>query len=136
MHRTLKKETAMPPKSNLRAQQRAFDRFRREYNFERPHEALGDKTPSDFYFPSAKPFPSREPSPNYPSHFEVKRVRTKGSFKIQNTEVYLTSALEEQYIGIEQASDHPWRIYFCHVPLAVFDAETKKLLRFSLNPEK
>ncbi len=32
MHRTLKQETAMPPERNRRAQQRAFDRFRQEYN--------------------------------------------------------------------------------------------------------
>lgn len=136
MHRTLKRETAMPPKKNLRDQQRAFDRFRKEYNRERPHEALGDKPPAEFYRPSPKPFPSREPVAHYPSHYEVRRVRNKGSFKIQKVEVYLSSALAGQDIGLEHASDHHWRIYFCHLPLAVFDVESKKLLRFSLTPEK
>jgi transposase InsO family protein len=32
MHRTLKQETAMPPAADHRAQQRALDRFRQEYN--------------------------------------------------------------------------------------------------------
>src|SRR6266850_75326 len=32
MHRTLKQDTAMPPAANRRAQQRAMDRFRQEYN--------------------------------------------------------------------------------------------------------
>lgn len=32
MHRTLKAATASPARANLRAQQRAFDAFRREYN--------------------------------------------------------------------------------------------------------
>ncbi len=45
MHRTLKQETAMPPERNFRAQQRAFDRFRHEYNQLRPHEALAMQTP-------------------------------------------------------------------------------------------
>ena len=40
MHRTLKQET-QPAAANRRAQQRAFDRFRHEYNEQRPHEALG-----------------------------------------------------------------------------------------------
>lgn len=40
MHLTLKLETAMPPRANLFLQQKAFDLFRREYNEERPHEAL------------------------------------------------------------------------------------------------
>jgi putative transposase len=38
MHRTLKAETARPPRSSFGAQQRAFDRFLVEYNEERPHE--------------------------------------------------------------------------------------------------
>jgi transposase InsO family protein len=44
MHRTLKAETAKPPAVNRRAQQRAFDRFRQQFNQERPHEALEQKT--------------------------------------------------------------------------------------------
>jgi len=49
MHRTLKQATAQPPAANMRAQQQAFDRFRQEYNWERPHEALQMKTPAEFY---------------------------------------------------------------------------------------
>ena len=40
MHKTLKECTALPPRSSLEAQQKAFDRFMKEYNYERPHEAL------------------------------------------------------------------------------------------------
>jgi len=40
MHRTLKAETANPPQPTFRAQQRAFDRFCRQFNHDRPHEGL------------------------------------------------------------------------------------------------
>src|SRR5207302_4664291 len=43
MHATLKAETARPPAASLAAQQLRFDRFRAEFNQERPHEALGQK---------------------------------------------------------------------------------------------
>ena len=56
MHRTLKQETASPPKETFRAQQRAFDLFRRRYNEERPHEALGQVPPATRYEPSARPY--------------------------------------------------------------------------------
>jgi len=52
MHRTLKKEATIPPEKNLLAQQKRFDHFRKEYNTERPHEALSMKTPSAVYVPS------------------------------------------------------------------------------------
>jgi putative transposase len=36
------------------AEQRRFDRFRREFNVERPHEALGNATPASIYTPSLR----------------------------------------------------------------------------------
>lgn len=43
MHKTLKAETARPPAGSLAAQQVRFNAFRREFNEERPHEALGKR---------------------------------------------------------------------------------------------
>src|SRR6185295_14844449 len=40
MYRVLKAETTHPPAANLAAQQKLFDRFRREYNQVRPHEGI------------------------------------------------------------------------------------------------
>ena len=52
MHRTLKQETAQPPKATARGQQRAFADFQCEYNEQRPHQALGMATPASVYVPS------------------------------------------------------------------------------------
>ena len=60
-HRTLKSETAKPPRASFRAQQRAFDRFREEYNEIRPHEALGQEVPASRYQPSNRPYPRQLP---------------------------------------------------------------------------
>src|SRR6185503_20055837 len=57
MHRTLKAETTRPPEANLAQQQRLFNRFRREYNEERPHEGIGLKTPASMYEPSTRLLP-------------------------------------------------------------------------------
>ena len=59
MHRTLGEETASPPAANARAQQRAFDRFRYVFNQERPHQALGMRTPSSCYMCSPRDSPFR-----------------------------------------------------------------------------
>lgn len=63
----------------MRAQQRAFDRFRDEYNEVRPHEALGMETPASRYAASAHPYPSRILAPESPGHFTVKGVTTGGT---------------------------------------------------------
>jgi len=46
-----------PPEPDLAAQQRRFARFASDYNEERPHEALGQRTPASVYEPSARPMP-------------------------------------------------------------------------------
>ena len=73
LHATLKAETLNPPKANRREQQKAFDAFRREYNEERPHEALGQRPPASVYRPSHRSYPGREPEVWYPVELTVRR---------------------------------------------------------------
>jgi len=73
-HETLKAETAQPPRSSIRAQQQAFDRFQETYNHERPHEALGMKPPGEVYELSARPLPSSLPEHQYADGLEQRSV--------------------------------------------------------------
>src|SRR5580692_8371794 len=93
MHRTLKEATAAPPRANRRMQQQAFDRFRREYNEVRPHEALGMRTPAEVYEPSLRKFPEQVPEPEYPSYMLVRSVRRKGHFRWKNDDIFLSEVL-------------------------------------------
>jgi putative transposase len=81
MHRTLKAEATRPPERHQAAQQARFDRFCRESNEERPHEALGDRTPVSRYRPSRRPMPTKLPEPAYPGHYLVRRVSHAGTFR-------------------------------------------------------
>src|SRR5262245_54812796 len=56
-HRTLKAETASPLAEDCAAQQRLFDRWRGEYNHERPHEALRMRRPAAVYARSRRMYP-------------------------------------------------------------------------------
>ena len=57
--------------STMRAQQRRFDAFQREYNEQRPHEALQQHAPAAVYVASSRPFPNRILEPEYPCWYEV-----------------------------------------------------------------
>ena len=63
MHRTLKADTSRPAAANAAEQQARFDDFRRRYNEERPHEALGQRPPAQAYSPSNRAFPERVEDP-------------------------------------------------------------------------
>ena len=100
-HLTLKQETASPPARTPRLQQRAFDAFLEEYNQERPHEALDNKTPATLYEPSLRPFPRKVPSINYPKDYQVRMVSKDGTICWKSQELYLCEALAKQPVGLE-----------------------------------
>jgi putative transposase len=127
MHRTLKRETARPPQPNLRMQQIAFDQFRRIYNDERPHEALDNETPSSRWESSPRPFPARILGPEYPGHFEIRRVSNQGCFRLVCGQHFLSNALAGEHIGLEEIADGIWSIYYYNTLLARFDERTDEL---------
>ena len=120
MHLTLQQETAQPPAANLRAQQRAFDRFRRIYNEERPHEALDLNTPAECYQVSAREYPSRIPEVVYPSDYLIRWVGPCGTFRWRNQKIFLGKVLRGEPVGFEPIDDGIWQLWFSFCPLAVF----------------
>jgi transposase InsO family protein len=121
MHRTLKRQAVRPVRRSCAAQQRAFDAFRREYNTERPHEALDQDTPSSRYRASPRPYPTRLPPLEYPGHFVVKKVTTGGTFRFRRRLLHLANALVDQHIGLEETEDGIWAIHFNTVLIATLD---------------
>ncbi len=128
MHRTLKQETASPPAANRRAQQRAFDRFRREYNEERPHEALAMQTPASAYTPSERRYPPRVPEPEYGSAMQVRRVDVRGAFSWKRQHVFVSETLDGESIGLLPLDDRVYTVYFAAFPIAQFDSHTRVIL--------
>jgi len=122
MHRTLKEATANPPKASLRAQQKAFDEFRKEYNEERPHEALEQKPPATVYQPSLRPYPERLPDQRgYPDDWEKRMVRKGGQVKWKGKDLAMSQALWGQEIGLKPVEDGIWAVYFEDLELGLFD---------------
>ncbi|MGH2606382.1 MAG: integrase core domain-containing protein [Anaerolineales bacterium] len=111
-HKTLKADTARPAASSLRTQQRAFDRFRQEFNYDRPHEALGQEMPASLYQPSFRPYPHKIPELVYPPHFERRLVSRNGGIRWGCGWVNVSQVLSEEYVGIEEVDDGVWSVYF------------------------
>jgi transposase InsO family protein len=128
MHLTLKQETAQPPMRTLRGQQRRFDRFRREFNEDRPHEALGMRTPSSVYEPSPRRCPPRPADPVYAEGLARRRVKPNGVFNWHNRRVFLGEAFGRELVGLERLDDRHWRVRFGGMPLAILDDRAYRLL--------
>lgn len=93
MHRTLKAETSKPPAATPGDQQARFDAFRRTFNEERPHEALGQVPPARRWTPPGRTLPPRLDEAWYDADHEVRRVRPTGEIKWQGEHVFIGQAL-------------------------------------------
>jgi len=105
MHRVLKAQATKPAAAHATLQQRAFHAFVHTYSYVRPHEALQDETPASRWRASTRSFPSRITPPVYPGHFEVRRVSSAGTFRLHNGRQFLSRALIDEMIGLEERHD-------------------------------
>jgi transposase InsO family protein len=112
MHRTLKAETTRPPARTRRAQQRKFDRFREEFNCQRPHEALDMRTPATCYEPSLGKMPNKLPPLEYPDRCEVRDVSANGGIRWNHQWVNVSHVCVGAYVGLEEIDDGIWNVYF------------------------
>ena len=127
MHRTLKRATARPPAPSRRRQQQRFDLFRQEYNAVRPHEALGDATPTSLYASSPRPYPSALPPLEYPLQFEVRLVSANGGIRWQNSWVNVSHVLSGEYVGLEEIDEGEWDLYFGRMKLGRFHERLRRV---------
>ena len=133
MHRSLKEATARPPKRDIKEQQEAFDEFVSEYNSECPHEALGQKTPSSFYHPSMRPYPTKVPKVDYHGDVIVRQVRHNGEIRWKGELGYLSEALAGEAVAFKQKEEHLWEIRFRSYSLGVLNELTGRIIPLPIN---
>ena len=121
MHRTLKAETVRPPATDIKEQQRRFNKFRKEFNNERPHEGLSQNTPASRYTRSVREFTSKPLPIAYPGHFEIRLVSANGGIRWNHKRVPVSSILQGKYIGFEEIDDRIWEVYYGPVWMGRFD---------------
>jgi hypothetical protein len=73
------------------------------------------------YRPSARPYPRPLPPVEYPGHFLVKRVTNAGTIRLKKRLLFLSNALKQHPVGLEEVADGIWSIHFCHVLLGRVD---------------
>ena len=126
MHLTLKKEATRPAGANFLQQQARFDAFLAEFNTERPHEALGMKTPDQAYAVSARPYRGL-PELAYPLHDKDIVVTCCGRICMHRKKINISTVLAGQRLGIKEVDDGIWLVTFMHYDLGYIDLEQKTL---------
>lgn len=100
-HRTMKQELL---KWNvfldLYNSQEMFDAWRYEYNYERPHEALGLDVPAKHYKESKIKLPEKLREPDYDANCRLRKVNCKGYISINNHRYYISETFISKYLEL------------------------------------
>lgn len=123
-HRTLA-EVVEEPAAEAGAQQRAFDRFRHEYNHLRPHEALRQKPPLHAYAPTGQRYPRKLRELDYPYADAVERVDKHGYIRWCDQRVFVSAALAYEPVSLDQGrtddDEHLWTVRWGDLVLGTLD---------------
>lgn len=125
MHLTLKQDTASPPAATLAEQTRRFDHFRRVFNHQRPHEALGQKPPASVYQSSSKVWDGVLRPPGYTVDAVIRMVRQNGEIKWRGNRVFISEVLAKQPVGLTEIDDDVWLVRYGPIILGTLNGRGK-----------
>jgi len=129
-HRTMDDEIFALHRFHTLAQvQRAFDKWREVYNFERPHDGLSLEVPASRYHPSARPMPDRLPKVEYDSGEIVRTVpSTKDYISFRGQHFKVPQAFRGERVAIRALNiDGEFGVYFASYQIATIDLSRPSL---------
>jgi transposase InsO family protein len=90
----------------------ALQRWRAEvYNAARPHEALGNATPSSRWYGSERPRPARLPEVSYPEGMATRKVQGRGEISWLGYELAVGQGLAGERVGVRQEGEELVLLY-------------------------
>lgn len=129
MHRSLKNDILDEPARNHKEQQSIFDSYRHDFNNHRPHEALNDQTPSDYYQKSNRPYVERPHPPEYDYDYTVRSVRHHGEIKFMGRMFFVSRLLTGEHVGLKEIADDVWQLKYSFYTLGSLDLRKNKIIR-------
>ncbi len=126
-HRSLKAEVlAGRSFADLAQAQSAFERWRGIYNCERPHQALGLRTPIERYCSSPRAYVRQLPAIEYSPDDAVQVVGWNGAVAFQGVKLRVSTALHRLPIAFraDPRADGFFDAFFCHHHFMRLDMKT------------
>ena len=106
----------------MRSQQNRFDAFMHEFNEQRPHEALGMKTPASIYHSSNRELPKRLPEFSYPDDYGTRIVHESGRIRWPGRHlITLGASLARELVGCVQVQEDLWHVFLGPLLLGCID---------------
>jgi transposase InsO family protein len=109
-------------RARLGEEKSVLDTWRQTFNYERPHEALGMRTPAEIYKRSTRGY-SVIKDLAYPA-MRTLRVSNVGCITIRRQWIFISGALAGWSVGLEPVDKNRWDVWFGRLRLGQIDAQT------------
>jgi transposase InsO family protein len=106
-----------------RQEQAGMDEWRKTFNHERPHEALGMKCPAEIYKSSERKYEGTPEDLTYPG-MQSRRVANQGCISWSHQGVFISGALKGWSVGLEPQLEGKWNIWFGRLLLGQLEERT------------
>jgi len=123
MHLTMKNEGFVLG-SSLKEQLQIMDEFIEYYNFERPHEALNQKTPGSIYVPSNRVWDGKLNPIEYSNEYKTLLVKPCGKASWRGCEIYVSRVLEGERVGVKEG-EKGLEMYYANIFLGMLTKDLK-----------
>ena len=112
----------------------ALQDWKEKYNFSRPHEALGMKTPGAVYVPSTRQLPARIKRWEYDGRFHVIKVNNWGYVRFDRFQVYLSETMIGEHVEFRpNPHEDSFAVCFRNFKIAEYSVEEGKLMNRSIS---
>jgi transposase InsO family protein len=102
--------------------QKVFSEWRQVYNFERPHESLGDAVPASKYALSPRTYPETPPPIEYGPSDVIRKVADLGWFSFRSKHFKVGRAFVGYQVALRPTLlDGVFDVYFCKSKIAQID---------------
>jgi len=124
MHRDMKTELQGQIDGSLNEHQKVFDKWRKEFNEVRPHEALKMKVPADIYTKSKKRFCDENVELKYGRGFKIRMVNDRGFLNLNQRRIFVGNPFSGYHVGVKEFTDKPTEVYFGNYFLGTINQDT------------
>ena len=114
--------------AQLAERQAGFDEWRKTFNQERPHEALGMKCPAQVYCQSNRPYEGTPEDLEYKA-MESRKVAKWGSISWGHRNVFISGALAGWSVGLEPSRQGNHNVWFGRLLLGQLEERTLSFKR-------
>jgi transposase InsO family protein len=134
-HERMHKDISRELEAMGEADQDAWDLWRRTFNYERPHEALGMRCPGELYTASKRKYEGTPQDLEYPQMC-TRRVNPTGSISIDGQSLFLSTSLAGWSVGLKPITQDLMEVWFGRLLLGQIDLRTSNFIRADICPNK